>query len=161
MFSIKEILDLAVQIEKNGEATYREAARKIDNPVLVPLLEWLAEEEARHAVWFEEQARKAADTFQTPMLEELNQELLTQLMEGQSFSLKEVDFTRISDIAALLKVSVEFERDTVLFYEMLQPFIEDPATLSQLAAIIAEENQHIEKLQTFMDSEAGVADGCR
>ena len=82
-------------------------------------------------------------------------------MEGQSFSLKKVDFTRISDIAALLKVSVEFERDTVLFYEMLQPFIEDPATLSQLAAIIAEENQHIEKLQTFMDSEAGVADGCR
>jgi rubrerythrin len=161
MFSIKEILDLAVQIEKNGEATYREAARKIDNPVLVPLLEWMAEEEARHAVWFGEQARQAGVTFQTPVLEELNQELLTHLMEGQSFSLKEVDFTRISDITELLKVSVEFERDTVLFYEMLQPFIEDAATLEQLEAIIAEENRHIEKLQAFVDSEAGVAEESR
>jgi rubrerythrin len=161
LFSIKEILDLAVQIEKNGEATYRAAAQSITHPVLVPLLEWMADEEARHAVWFAEKARAAADTFRTPVLEELNQGLLTELVAGQSFSLEEVDFSRMQTVAQLLAASVAFEEDTVLFYEMLKPLIEDPATLEQLEAIIAEENRHMEKLQTFMESEAGVADGCR
>ncbi|HSM74332.1 MAG TPA: ferritin family protein [Desulfobacterales bacterium] len=161
MFSIKEILDLAVQIEKNGEATYRQAARRITHPVLVPLLEWLADEEARHAAWFAEKALVAADTFQTPVLEELNQGLLTQLVAGQSFSLEDADFTNMQTVAQLLAVSVAFEEDTVLFYEMLKPFIEDPATQAQLEAIIAEENRHIEKLQTFLESEAGVADAYR
>lgn len=161
MFSIKEILDLAVQIEKNGEATYRAAARGTTHPVLAPLLEWMADEEARHAAWFAEKAREAADTFRTPVLEELNQGLLTQLVAGQSFSLKDADFTRMQTVAQLLAVSVGFEEDTVLFYEMLKPFIEDPATLEQLEAIIAEENRHIEKLQTFIESEAGVTDGYR
>ncbi|MGD8541930.1 MAG: ferritin family protein [Desulfobacteraceae bacterium] len=161
MFSIKEILDLAIQIEKNGEAIYRQAARRISHPVLAPLLEWLADEEARHAAWFAEKALVADDTFQTPVLEELNQGLLTQLVAGQSFSLQDADFDNMQTVAQLLVVSVAFEEDTVLFYEMLKPFIEDPATLEQLEAIIAEENLHIEKLQTFLESEAGVADAYR
>ena len=158
MFSIKEILDLAIQIEKNGEAIYRQAARRITQPVLAPLLEWLADEEARHAAWFAEKALVAADTFRTPVLEELNQGLLTQLVAGQSFSLQDADFDNMQTVAQLLAVSVAFEEDTVLFYEMLKPFIEDPATLEQLETIIAEENRHIEKLQNFLESEAGVAD---
>ncbi len=161
MFSIKEILDLAIQIEKNGEAIYRQAARRISHPVLAPLLEWLADEEARHAAWFAEKALVADDTFQTPVLEELNQGLLTQLVAGQSFSLQDADFDNMQTVAQLLVVSVAFEEDTVLFYEMLKPFIEDPVTLEQLEAIIAEENRHIEKLQTFLESEAGVADAYR
>jgi rubrerythrin len=161
LFSIKEILDLAIQIEKNGEAIYRQAARRISHPVLAPLLEWLADEEARHAAWFAEKALVADDTFQTPVLEELNQGLLTQLVAGQSFSLQDADFDNMQTVAQLLVVSVAFEEDTVLFYEMLKPFIEDPATLEQLEAIIAEENLHIEKLQTFLESEAGVADAYR
>ena len=93
--------------------------------------------------------------------EELNQGLLTQLVAGQSFSLEDADFTNMQTVAQLLAVSVAFEEDTVLFYEMLKPFLEDPATLAQLETIIAEENRHIEKLQTFLESEAGVAEGCR
>jgi rubrerythrin len=41
----------------------------------------------------------------------------------------------------------------VLFYEVLEPFIEDETTLENLKKIIAEENNHITKLQQFMGSE--------
>ena len=49
MFAIKEIIDMAIRIEKNGEAVYRSAMEKISNPALVSLLEWMADEEDGHA----------------------------------------------------------------------------------------------------------------
>jgi hypothetical protein len=38
MFSIREIIDIAIKIEKNGESFYREAMEKISNPALKPVL---------------------------------------------------------------------------------------------------------------------------
>ena len=52
MFSTGEILDLAVQIEQNGEAVYRDAIGLLSDPELVFMLGWMADEEARHAKWF-------------------------------------------------------------------------------------------------------------
>ncbi|UCD91196.1 MAG: rubrerythrin, partial [Desulfobacterales bacterium] len=52
MFTITEIIDIAMKIEKNGETIYRNAIEKIPVPSLVPLLEWIANEEANHAEWF-------------------------------------------------------------------------------------------------------------
>jgi rubrerythrin len=49
LFSTDEILDLAVQIERNGEAVYRDAIGLLSDPELVSLLGWMADEEAKHA----------------------------------------------------------------------------------------------------------------
>lgn len=49
MFSLKDIIDIAVQIEQNGERVYRNAAGKIEDPSLRSLLQWLADEETQHA----------------------------------------------------------------------------------------------------------------
>ena len=54
MFSLKDIIDIAVQIERNGERVYRNAALKIENPSLRSLLLSLAGDETQHAKWFEE-----------------------------------------------------------------------------------------------------------
>ena len=48
MFSLKDIIDIAVQIEQNGERVYRNAAGKIEDPSLRSLLQWLADEETQH-----------------------------------------------------------------------------------------------------------------
>ena len=45
MFTINEILNMAIQIEKNGEAVYRKSIEQISDPKLVSLLEWMADEE--------------------------------------------------------------------------------------------------------------------
>jgi rubrerythrin len=57
----------------------------------------------------------------------------------------------------MLKVFVEFERDTVMFYEILIPFIDDDDTLVQLQRIIAEENKHIERLSQFAPDKETIA----
>ncbi|MEJ2730861.1 MAG: ferritin family protein [Deltaproteobacteria bacterium] len=45
---MNEILDMAIQLEKNGESVYRNAVDKVKDPDLVSLLKWMADEEALH-----------------------------------------------------------------------------------------------------------------
>ncbi len=156
MFSIQEILDLAIRLEENGESVYRKAAAKLSSPDLVSLLVWMADEEVKHAAWFSELKHKLETDSINPFIEEMGREVLTDMLGEKSFSHREVDFSRINQPHDLVAVFIEFEQDTVLFYETLKPFIEDDATLSNLDKIIAEENNHIAKLHTFLTDEAKV-----
>ena len=52
MFTSREILDIALKIEKYGEAVYRQAILDLVNPDIARRLTWIADEEARHAEWF-------------------------------------------------------------------------------------------------------------
>ena len=72
------------------------------------------------------------------------------ILGDQTFSLKEVDFTKISKIVDVLEKAIEFEKDTILLYEMLGGFIDDQKTLRQLESIIREEKQHVELLKDFV-----------
>ena len=54
MFSLHDIVAVAIQIEQNGEQTYREAAAKVGAPKLAKLLNRLAEQEVAHVTWFTE-----------------------------------------------------------------------------------------------------------
>jgi rubrerythrin len=49
MFSIQEILDLAIRIENNGESVYRRAVDEISETALASVLQWMADEEVEHA----------------------------------------------------------------------------------------------------------------
>ena len=52
LFSANEILDMAVKLEKNGEAVYRDAIGKVAKPEFIALLESMADEEVKHADFF-------------------------------------------------------------------------------------------------------------
>jgi len=154
LFTIQEILDVAVKIEKNGEAVYRRAAEKINNPDLVDLLEWMADEEHQHADWFAGLKKRAATPASNPFVAEMSQALFADLLGDKNFSHKEVDFSRIDRIDDLFAVFIEFQKDTVIFYETLKPFVEDERTLEYLNKVIAEENNHIKQFRQKMGTTA-------
>ena len=156
MFSIQEILDLAIRLEKNGESVYRTAAEKLSRTDLVSLLVWMADEEVKHAAWFSELKHKLETDSINPFMEEMGREVFTDMLGEKSFSHREVDFSKVRQPRDLVTVFIEFEQDTVLFYETLKPFIEDNGTLNNLEKIIAEENNHIAKLHSFLTNEAEV-----
>ena len=54
MFTLGEIIDLAIRIEKNGESTYRKAQKEVSSSKVSAMLEWLADDEAKHEKWFTE-----------------------------------------------------------------------------------------------------------
>jgi rubrerythrin len=154
MFETKEILDLAIRLEKNGEATYRKAIQLPVNEDLKPMLAWMAAEEARHGEWFAALKVDLDIGRKNPFLEEMSRQVFEDLIGGQSFSLKEVDFAKVSDPRELASIFIEFEKDTILFYELIAPFIEDSETRRHMEAIIAEENRHIERLKQFLKAGA-------
>ncbi|MDY6989314.1 MAG: ferritin family protein [Thermodesulfobacteriota bacterium] len=147
MFTIRDIIDLAIQIEENGARVYREAAREVSDPFIAAALLRLADEEVKHVDWFTELKVEADKTIDDPQLEEAGKRLLQGVLGGQTFSLNDVDLSSIRGIGALLRVAVEFEKDTVLFYEMIRSFVDEKETLGYLDTIIAEENRHIELIQ--------------
>lgn len=150
MFSVEEIIDLAIQIEENGELVYRKAIDKAPNPSLSSLLHWLADEEAKHTQRFKELRKVANNSPVDPQLEELGKNILRSVVGQQSFSLDEADFSRIDTVKELLRLAIEFEKDTILFYEMIQAFVQDHETLDQLKEIIEEETRHIVLLEGYL-----------
>jgi rubrerythrin len=44
-------------------------------------------------------------------------------------------------------LAVEHEKDTIIFYQMLQSFIDDHQTSKELEEVIAQEEQHIKLLK--------------
>ncbi len=151
MFSAKEIIELAIKIEKNGEAVYRSAIEKVPNPELVPLLEWMADEEVKHANWFAELKHNLKTKNENPFVEEMGHELFNEMLGDKNFSLKDVDFATIEEIDDLIETFIEFEKDSIIFYEVLKPFVEDPVVWKYLSKIIDEEKHHIELLKEITD----------
>jgi len=153
MFSFAEIIDMAVQLEKNGEQTYRQAIIHCENEDFIQLLEWMAGEEVLHAEWFLKLKKNTDLIDGDEMLKEMSEALVEEFIQGQSFSLKTVDFSQIKDTGELIRIFIEFEKDTVLFYNILTSFISDDPTSMRLKEIISEEKTHIKKLNAFLDDD--------
>jgi len=138
---------MALKIEQNGEAVYRQAIQGLMNPEMAKRLTWMADEEARHAEWFMK-VKSDLDTHNNSIaVDEMNSDILHDIIGKQSFTLQDIDFTDVGDMRNLMDIFVEFEKDSILFYEMVRTFIKDQDVLENLDQIIAEEYQHIKTLQ--------------
>ena len=95
--------------------------------------------------------KKSADELE---LEEMGRSILGRILGDQSFALQDADFSSIGQVRDLLELAIEFERDTVLFYEMIRAFMEEEDTeaLNVLEKIIDEENRHIQLFRDFLES---------
>jgi rubrerythrin len=156
LFKPKEVLDMAIRIEKNGEAIYRKAIEQVSDRNLKDALQWMADEEVRHIEWFTDLKKTVQETPDI-MADDLSSDVLKNLIGDQSFTLKDVDFSRIDDLDELVGIFIEFEKDTIIFYEMLSPFVKNKETLDHLQKIIIEEKRHIKKLECFVKSETATS----
>ncbi len=147
MFTAREILDIALKIEKNGESVYRQAIQSLVNPDIIKRLTWMADEEARHAEWFVKLQSDLGTSKNHIAANEMNSDVLQNIIGKQSFTLQDIDFPGVDDMRDLIHIFIEFEKDGILFYEMLRSFIKDQDVLESLDQIIAEEYQHIKTLQ--------------
>jgi len=150
MFSAREILDFAIKIERNAEDLYRQAANKMENPEIGSLLLFLAEEEKHHAEWFQQRKETIKLEGDQAEMERLYGTLLRDMIGDQTFSLAEADLSRMDHVKSLLELAIEFENDTILFYETLHSLIDDAHVSTRLQEIIADENGHIQMLNEKM-----------
>ena len=147
MFTLNDIRNIAIQIERNGAETYRKASGEIADPELSNMAARMADDELRHLKWFEQLDTGAKTPADHPEIESMGRDLLQEMMAHRTFSLAGAPLRAAEDIDALLIQSLAFEEDTVLFYETLGAFIEEPETLRQLDVIISEERRHIAQIE--------------
>lgn len=147
MFTLGEIIDLAIRIENNGKNTYRKAQDEVASSELASMLQELADDEAEHEKWFAKFREDMDTEIEDSKIEEIGRSILQSVLGNQAFSMNDADFSRIDNITNLLELSIEFERDTIIFYGMLKEFIKDDKVLSGIDQIIEEENRHIKRLE--------------
>lgn len=146
MFTIDDIREIAVQIERNGEEAYRRAAAEIKHADVGELFTHMADEERKHREWFNTIQSNRELTGEELVLEQMGRNLLQEMVADQTFSLDGSELTEIHNFAEMLEQSQAFEQDTILFYEFLQGIIDDQEVRQQLDLIIAEERRHVKQL---------------
>lgn len=147
MFRIIDIRNIAIQIEKNGEFSYRQASQKVTNPRISELLSWMADEEERHLQWFKELQSETEVPPEHAEMEKMGQSLLRDMIANQTFSLDQEQLNRTETLVEMLTQSKAFEDDTILFYEFLKGLLDDEQTARELDAIIEEERLHSARLE--------------
>jgi rubrerythrin len=147
MFTIGDIRNIAIQIERNGEETYRKAGKAARDPQVAEMLAWMADEEKCHANWFAKLQSNKPLTAEQQEMESVGQSLLQEMIKGNNFLLDEDELQNAKNVQEVVTLSKTFELDTILFYEFLIGFLDDQEVIDQLQRIIEEERKHYQQLE--------------
>lgn len=153
MFTLAEIYDLGIRIEKNGEKFYRDAMKQAWSAPIVDMLKRLAEEEVKHVDFFEKRVDALKQKRENPLLDEMGASMLKDILGNQTFSLKDTDVSTINNVNDLVAIAIEFEKDTILFYEMVGSFMTDEESRRELEEIIEEEERHVKLFEDYGNKE--------
>ncbi len=150
MFTLNDLFDIAAKMEENGRVTYLNALDSVKSKAAAELLEWMADEEDRHRRWFLQQKKNlsASDGDLTVQLPGV----LKEMMGENSLSLNDVDFSTVSTPVQMLRIFLMFEKDTILFYQFLEAFVESETVKQGLNRIVREEMAHVDKISDMIQS---------
>jgi rubrerythrin len=147
MFTAREVIGIAIQIEENGEQFYRQAIEVANKAEMQDLLKWLADEEARHGKFFIDMKDSIVQKTGDDWAVQIGEQLLQGMVKDRAFSLEEVRFAAIETDVQLIEVGLELERDSIQFYELLLSFIDDTETVVRVNEILKEEKRHMDFLK--------------
>ena len=158
MFTVADIREIAVQIEKNGEAAYRKAAEMVKDSAVSEIFIWMAEEEKVHRSFFKGIESSVPISEEQRELEVMGRQLLQEMVADQTFSLDKEMLVGTDDFVEALTQAQTLEQDTILFYEFLLNLVSDEEAREQLELVIEEEKRHIEQLEVM---KATAPESCR
>lgn len=154
VYSINEIIEMAVQIERNGYAFYNEASKRKDlDDKSCEFISWLRDQELEH----EKSFLALRDDAELKSLElsqdwELVALYLKTIVEGRIFNSEDSAIRRAieaKNLAEIIDYAISFEKDTLLYFQTISNNISYPKAIDVLHKIINEEISHIIILDVF------------
>ena len=150
-FNAGEVFKIAIQIEENGKKFYEESQKILSNPGIKKLFEELAEQEVEHKRRFESlKAQLPAASTVAAVWDpdnELDQYIKTMAdahVFVSSVSLKD-QLAQVKDEKSALKMAIEFEKDSVLFFLTLEDST-DKKDQELIKTLVKEEQGHLKRL---------------
>ena len=141
-FTVKEIIEYAITIEKESFAFYTQASKIIENPEVKKLVTLLAEEEVSHQnrllALIKEQKINAAE--------------LTKQIKPDTALLEKIVHTPIivsdSVTADILKIALKREKNTEQIYRMLTSLSDIDSNISRIfEQLCLQEQGHVKKIE--------------
>lgn len=148
IFAGSEVVELGIQIEKNGKDFYNTLSAQTKSAKARGLFEYLAGEEERHIQVFKGILEKTtkfepvgldADEYYAYMNSLAGEHVFTQKDKGAEIAKK------IKSDKEAVQMGIGFEEDSIIFYTGLKKIVpqHEQATVSQL---IVQEEQHLRQL---------------
>jgi len=144
-----ELLQMAIQLEKEGREFYLTAAKAVHEPVVKDIFQYLADEEHKHEEIFRSMLDKGEDFGLTWPYDDYE-----MLLYFHSLTDTRV-FPRASDVeelkkeidnpASALHIALSFEKEAILFFSEIKAFVQ-PGQHHVIDGIIGEERKHIQKI---------------
>jgi rubrerythrin len=144
----KEIMEAAIQIEKNGEVFYSNVSRQQFPAAVKEVFAFLAEEERRHIAQFEQLASGLSDPEETWREREeysLYLEELASLHVFKDDGSGEIRARQVKSASEATEVGIQFEKDTILFFGELHNLVRR-ADHHVVDALIGWEKDHLVRL---------------
>ncbi|MDD5595105.1 MAG: ferritin family protein [Candidatus Omnitrophica bacterium] len=154
IFSGSEIVEIGIQIEKNGGDFYNTLVLQTKNPEAQKIFEFLAGEEEKHIKVFQGildslEKYEPAESYPGEYLAYMNalarEYVFTQKDKGKQIAQKTSGDKEATDLG------IGFEKDSIVFYEGMKKCVPD-FDLKVLDSLINQEQQHLRILVELKNS---------
>ncbi|MCS7202403.1 MAG: ferritin family protein [Dictyoglomus sp.] len=154
IFSSKDILEMAIHMEEEGEKFYNLFSEKTSKESIKNVFNYLAMEEKRHAETFKEIYKSIEnEEFLSAYPDEEANKYLHLWISSKIFInwdkiLKEKTFF---DEKSALDLAISLEKDSILFYYEISEFVSSN-NKNLLREIIKQEKSHLSQLTTLREA---------
>jgi len=154
-FTIQEIIEIAIEIEKNGEAFYYELAESAETVMLRDLFKYLSAEEKKHKVRFQE-ILKSVGGYQISEIYYATEYMgyMKALADERVFRgdiYPENIAKSLKTPKEALDVAIGFEKDSIIFLYEMREMVGD-FDVDAIQTLLNEEKEHIRKLSEIKRS---------
>jgi rubrerythrin len=148
IFAASEIVEIGIQIEKNGRDFYEALCRKSKDPAAVEVFKFLSGEEEKHIQVFKSILGKTekydppqvyADEYFAYMNVLASEYVFTQKDKGTEIA------GRIKTDKEAVDAGIGFEKDSIIFYEGMKRAVPE-YSISVVEELIHQEQSHLKQL---------------
>jgi rubrerythrin len=160
-FSADEVFEMAMDIEKNGEAYYRKALALAKSAGIKAVFTELMEQERQHYATFKGLRDKLPPRTSLPTVADPEGEeylYLDALVKSRLFNTAreaEALAAKAGDEIEALKSALVFEKDTILFFQTMKAMTDERLGRSEVDRIIEEEHRHVIRISKAIKEAAG------
>ena len=160
-FSADEVFEMAMDIEKNGEAYYRKALALAKSADVKTVFADLMEQEQHHYATFKGLRDKLPPKTSLPTVADPESEeylYLDALVKSRLFNTAreaEALAAKSGDEIEALRSALTFEKDTVLFFQTMKAMTDERLGRADVDRIIEEEHRHIVRISKAIKEAEG------
>lgn len=155
-FNPKDVLEVAMQIQRNGCDFFQEAAVKAGDPDARQVLLNLATRSEEYLKVLSDMVEKLSAEEKTPTaFDPDNQEgqLLKSMADGNVFVRQANPLEKLrgnESFAETIEIAISYQMDSISFYRRIIKFVREPQSQKKLENIIDEEKKQIALLSEWL-----------